>query len=76
MDAVPGALPSVTGNRGARPASRPPCRRHRQGERRDRVEFRAPARAGNLTGFFKKTGVCIENLSPGVVVMKSAQDGA
>jgi hypothetical protein len=28
--------------------------RHRQGERRDRVEFRAQAGAGNLTGFFRK----------------------
>jgi hypothetical protein len=39
---------------GARPASRPPCRRRRQGEPRDRVEFRAQARAGKSDGLFQK----------------------
>jgi hypothetical protein len=50
----PGLCPRPV-DAGARRASRPPIRRRRQGERRDRVEFRAPARAGDLTGFFRKT---------------------
>jgi Protein of unknown function (DUF3363) len=42
---------------GARPVSRPPCRRRRQGERRDRVEFRTQARAGDLIAPLTRKGV-------------------